>query len=321
VSRRRGHQDEQQGSNQESRRQKTMSSPSRSRAFSLTELLIVSFVILVMATLSVALYQRASQRSKVTACLANLRTVSQAAQLYLNQYLSLPDDLTPMHNVLSRFGLAAESMRCPSDKRPNATDSYSACYVRRRRSDPDDSLVTCCGRHDSRERTALLFLGNAASVATSVPVTYRNASGATRALACGDPFPTGTLFCSGGTVTVSGLFHDASLPAPETKPNSPLLIASFRLDAIHQVVIFIPPTVVAQVAVVAGEKERIEVVSAQAVLQVANGSATLTTSVSAGSLNTGILVVGGDVKVRRRDADRAIDLIPGSSYKFSRELP
>jgi len=297
--------------------------PPRSRptGFSLTELLIVFFIILVLATASVALYKRVQERSTVTTCLGNLRTISQAGQLYLNQFLSLPGDISSILDGFRGFGLEAGRLRCPADRRPQATDSYSQCYVRRRRSDPGRALIACCGRHSGRERAALLFLDGAAKVEPIAPLRYTNSSGSTRELKSGDALLEGTLSAPEATIRVSQLSLDGSRPPPEVKPNSPLLIGSFRASAVQEILIFLPPTVLAQFEVQAGPKTRVELVSAQVSLDVVNGTATLVTSMSGGRLATDIMAEGGGVRTRRRDMNRETELPPGTSLSLSVDGP
>jgi len=131
----------------------------------------------------------------------------------------------------------------------------------------------------------------------------------------------GTLSTPEATIRVSQLSIDGASPAPKAKPNSALLIGSFRTGAIQEVIIFLPPTVLAQFEVQAGPKTRVEIVSARISLGVVYGTATLATSMSAAGLCTDITADAGDVTSRRRDMNRETKLPPGTTLPLSGDRP
>jgi len=293
-----------------------------SAGYTISEMLVVTLIILFLASISVAVYRRAKEHSLVTACLGNLRTVSQVTEMYFNSYSLLPSDLQPMHAVLGSFGLAPKSMVCPADKRLDNRDSYSLCYVRRGRADPDHSVVTCCGRHPPGKGAAVLVIAGRAQLRESVPVDYTTPGGSSRELVRGDSFREGTISASdGASLAVSDVSsYDAAVDAA-VKPNDLVLISSYRADEIVRLVVFIPPAILGEFQAQAGAGTYVEVVSAFVVMTVASGTGTLVISDNGVDMETTVYADAGKVGARRRDIERSADLLEGTTMSVTKPFP
>ena len=290
--------------------------------YTISEMLVVTLIVLFLAGISVAVYRRAKEHSLVTDCMGNLRTVSQVTEMYFNNYSHLPSDLQPMHAVLESFGLAPKSMICPADKRLETRDSYSRCYVRRGRGDPDHSVLTCCGRHPPGKGAAVLVLAGRAQVRENVSVEYTVAGGSSRELVPGDSFREGTLRApDGADLTVSNVSSYAAAVDATVKPNHLLLISSYRTDEIYRLVVFIPPAILGEFQAQASPGTYVEVVSAFIVMTVASGSGTLMITDNGADMETTVYADAGKVCARRRDIERAADLLEATSMSVTKPFP
>ncbi len=96
----------------------------KSRAFSLTEILIVVLILMLLAALLLPVFMRAKSTSKEVPCASNLRQLYTAWSLYL----SSNDDRFPprLDEVLYDTPSAKPILKCPSDNTGGANDTVSA---------------------------------------------------------------------------------------------------------------------------------------------------------------------------------------------------
>lgn len=98
----------------------------RTRAFTLLEILVALAIIGVLAALAVPLYQRSVEGARATACVSNLRQLGAALNLYLgdhnmvmpalkNARASLSDDVPVIDNTLDKYAADKAVFACPSD--------------------------------------------------------------------------------------------------------------------------------------------------------------------------------------------------------------
>jgi prepilin-type N-terminal cleavage/methylation domain-containing protein len=103
------------------------------RAFTLVELLVVIAIIAILAALSLSALSGAKMQANQIACLSNLRQISIAGLLYMNQTgdvfpFNIPGDPTYdatlpafWFDALTNFGATAQVRLCPSTQQPPST--------------------------------------------------------------------------------------------------------------------------------------------------------------------------------------------------------
>ncbi len=89
----------------------------RSGGFTLVELLTVMAIIAVLATLLMTALVSAKRKTRQAACTSNLRQISLALNMYLDDQEKRPDNLTVLAS--SKYLPAAGVLRCPEDKTGN----------------------------------------------------------------------------------------------------------------------------------------------------------------------------------------------------------
>jgi prepilin-type N-terminal cleavage/methylation domain-containing protein len=89
----------------------------RNPGFTLVELLTVIAIIAVLATLLMTALTSAKRKARQAACTSNLRQISLALNMYLDDMAKRPADLPSL--VTSKYLLAAGALRCPEDKTGN----------------------------------------------------------------------------------------------------------------------------------------------------------------------------------------------------------
>lgn len=94
---------------------------SRRRGFTLVELLTVIAIIAVLATLMLSGLSSAKRRSRVTACTSNLRQISLALNMYLDDQETRPLNFSTL--VTSGYLPAPAVLQCP-EKNPPPQPSY-----------------------------------------------------------------------------------------------------------------------------------------------------------------------------------------------------
>ncbi len=96
------------------------------RAFTLLELLVVIVIITVLAGLAIPAYQRVLQGGRATACVANLRQIGTALNVYLGEHnqtmpplaagrASTSQDVPVIDNTLNAYAPDPRVFACPAD--------------------------------------------------------------------------------------------------------------------------------------------------------------------------------------------------------------
>ena len=82
------------------------------RAFTLIELLIVLAIIAVLAAILLPVFSRVRTQARRTSCIAQLRQIGQATQMYRQDYEELPPHLSALHPT---YVTDARLFVCPND--------------------------------------------------------------------------------------------------------------------------------------------------------------------------------------------------------------
>lgn len=138
-----------------------MHSALRRRGFSLIELLVVSAIIGILASMGSMALHRSATASTETVCLNNLTEIALALNLYRNNHGAYPCEDLPTH-LAAYVGAGSGVFICPLDRDPRG-DSYSPYYVCRSERAAEDYFVGC-PRHAGRSSTVALFTSASAQV-------------------------------------------------------------------------------------------------------------------------------------------------------------
>lgn len=116
----------------------------RSGGFSLTELMIVVSIISILALIGIVNYSRARARTNYSACVANLRTLGTAAEMYAQE--NGHHYATTATQMVSRYVKTIPT--CPAV----GFTTYSAGYISA--SKPDAFTIVCSGSNHGGITTA-----------------------------------------------------------------------------------------------------------------------------------------------------------------------
>jgi len=111
----------------------------RARAFTLIELLVVITVIAVLAAIAVPVGSHVIQSGKAAGCIANLRSLGTALNLYLGEHsgmmpplqagrASVNDDVPVIDNTLNAYLTDPRVFACPADNKGLAASTGTSYY-------------------------------------------------------------------------------------------------------------------------------------------------------------------------------------------------
>jgi len=162
-------------------------------------------VVFLVFAVSVPLYIRARNQSRMVHCMGNLRGVGRALNIYLDlQEGSLPPIGASLQSVLAEQLQDLGALVCPVDRTPGS-DSYSSYYAARKAMESPDSYLVGCGRHNGHRRAVCLLLDFTTAKASHNARAELKAHGKSRLLYPGDPIDSGTIRLADGTqVKLSG---------------------------------------------------------------------------------------------------------------------
>ena len=140
----------------------------RNNGFKLTELIITMSIIGILASLAVVTGGKIKGTTQQTTCINNMRSISQALQLYYNDLSIFPDDgypddandPLPLSAELAGYIKDKSTFVCPEDNDTTSTDnfaSYDPYYVSRNDSYGTDELTIGCPRHGGVSISTSLF--------------------------------------------------------------------------------------------------------------------------------------------------------------------
>ncbi|MDP6116183.1 MAG: prepilin-type N-terminal cleavage/methylation domain-containing protein [Planctomycetota bacterium] len=294
--------------------------PDRNKGLSLTEIMVVTAIILVMASIGTGLYIRAKSSSDVTACVGNLRNLSQAVQLYFVESRRLLSDMVPIRAGLGDYGVTMATLLCPADRRTDARDSYSRSYIGRRKNEADDRLIATCGRHMGGTKATMLLMNGTTPVAKARSVTYSPNSGS-RPLAPGAEFGNGTLTTGDGSkIILSDLSKLPDIPAPGIKPDLPLLVASYWEEPYWKLILYLPANHIGKFTITATEWTKIEVLTDMIKSEVFNGEGVVELATVSSEVQARVQSVGGEVSFLENRTNRSDSLTSGSGRSVNLEV-
>jgi prepilin-type N-terminal cleavage/methylation domain-containing protein len=140
----------------------------RNKGFTLTELIVTMGVIGILASLGVVGIGKVKGTTRQTTCINNMRSISQALQLYYNDLNIFPDDgypddandPLPLSTELAGYIKDKSTFVCPEDNDTTSTGnfaSYDPYYVSRKDSYGTDELAVGCPRHRGASSSTSLF--------------------------------------------------------------------------------------------------------------------------------------------------------------------
>jgi hypothetical protein len=292
----------------------------RNEGLSLTEIMVVTAIILLMASIGTGVYIKAKSSSDVAACIGNLRNLSQAVQLYFVECRRLPSDMIPIRAGLGNHGVTMATMLCPADRRTDATDSYSRSFIARKRNETDDRLIATCGRHIGGTKATVLLMNGTTPVVKTRNVTYTLGSGS-RPLSQGVGFGEGTLTTDEGSeIILSNLSKLEGLPAPGIKPDSALVIASYREEPFWKLILYLPANHIGKFTIKATEWTKIEIITDMIKADVFNGESVVELVEVSSEVKARVQNVGGEVSFLESRTNRGDSLASGSGRSVNIEV-
>ena len=258
-----------------------MHSALRRRGFSLIELLVVSAIIGILASMGSMALHRSATASTETVCLNNLTEIALALNLYRNNHGAYPCEDLPTH-LAAYVGAGSGVFICPLDRDPRG-DSYSPYYVCRSERAAEDYFVGC-PRHAGRSSTVALFTSASAQVLRTKTILWN-----------GQPVQPGT---SVGTGVLS--FDDGSrVTIPADMVVVPVQSFSQRDGRLYSI-IRVPVNETGALGIRVTPGSRFEVVTPSAIAGVRGTRFTVTTYIDGDDYCARVNVSEGAVEVNGR---------------------
>ena len=129
-------------------------------------------IIGILSSLAVVSVGKINGTKRQTTCIKNMRSISQALQLYYNDFMVFPDDgypddandTMPLSTELAGYLKDKSAFVCPDDNDTTSTSSfasYDPYYVARKTSYGESELAIGCPRHrDASSSTSLFTSGD-----------------------------------------------------------------------------------------------------------------------------------------------------------------
>ena len=126
--------------------------------FTLIELIVTVSIIGILSSLAVVGVGKINGTTRQATCISNMRSISQALQLYYNDFMVFPDDgypddsndTMPLSTELAGYLKDKSTFVCPVDNDTTSTGnfaSYDPYYVARKTSYGEHELAIGCPRH------------------------------------------------------------------------------------------------------------------------------------------------------------------------------
>ena len=136
--------------------------------FTLIELIVTISIIGILSSLAVVGVGKINCSTQQTTCINNMRSISQALQLYYNDFRVFPDDgypddsndTMPLSTELAGYLKDKSTFVCPVDNDTTSTGnfaSYDPYYVARKSSYGEHELAIGCPRHRGASSSTSLF--------------------------------------------------------------------------------------------------------------------------------------------------------------------
>ena len=147
----------------------------RNKGFTLADLIITMGVIGILASLGVVGIGKVKDTTRQTTCISNMRSISQALQLYYNDLRIFPDDgypddtndPFPLSTELAGYLKDKSTFVCPEDNDTTSTGnfaSYDPYYVARKGTYGEHELAIGCPRHRGASSSTSLFSSGSTEV-------------------------------------------------------------------------------------------------------------------------------------------------------------
>ena len=290
----------------------------RNKGFTLIELIVTIGIIVTLAGIGIIAFSKIMSTNKQTTCVSNLRTISQALQLYYNDYMAFPedgypydaDDL-PLSTELAGYINNKSTFVCPEDKDTTSIAnfaSYDPYYVARNGTYGTDELAIGCPRHRGAKNSTSAFSTGSTEI-TKIGTVLAN----------GQEIPPDgttaqrTISSVGETMT----FDDGSTVEVKNASGGSygcILIQSVRLaDGTLYSIIKVQDDGIIDVQVTSGSK--FEVVTPSAIVGVRGTHFTVQTSANGAvaGYRTDVILTSGIVVVKDRETGKATTLKSGGT--------
>ncbi|MCP4254141.1 MAG: type II secretion system protein, partial [Candidatus Scalindua sp.] len=151
----------------------------QNRGFTLTELIVTMSLIGILSSIAAVSVGKINGTKRQTKCINNMRSISQALQLYYNDFRVSPDDgypddandTMPLSTELAGYLKDKSTFVCPEDDDTTSTGnfaSYDPYYIARKTTYGESELAIGCPRHrDASSSTSLFTSGGTEVTKTS----------------------------------------------------------------------------------------------------------------------------------------------------------
>jgi prepilin-type N-terminal cleavage/methylation domain-containing protein len=157
----------------------------KNRGFTLIELLVTIGIIGIIAGISTVSVGKIKGAKNQTACINNLRNISQGLQVYYNDYMTFPedgypddgDDMYPLSTELANYINDKSTFICPEDSDTTSTGnfaSYDPYYVARKGSYDSNELALGCPRHRGAKNSTSAFSTGSTEITSVGKVLDKN---------------------------------------------------------------------------------------------------------------------------------------------------
>jgi|LSQX01.1.fsa_nt_gb competence protein ComGC len=139
------------------------------KGFSFIEIMIFCFISVILLTLVVSMVSNSKEFSRTLGCINNMKTISQAIELFKSDYKETPVFLAELY---PKYISSEEAFICPADK--SHTNSYEPGYIGRDDSEGNDNKVfLTCNRHQKNSKTVAAYLSYAVDVGKTQKIMWQ----------------------------------------------------------------------------------------------------------------------------------------------------
>lgn len=287
----------------------------KSKGYTLLEVLVTMTIIAILVTILSPVTSKAIAKAKAIRCVGNLKNVSWALEMYLNDYGAYPEDEDfDLRERLAEYVDNERVFTCPNDPDPDG-NSYEKLYVQRSGRVWGELFTLGCPNHRKNNVSVVLFQGASTHLGRSEDVILTDGDGS-RVIVPGEEIKGGKLtFADGSTLKMKGPSH-LSLIESFRNPGSPL----YSLVRIRSYGPTESSYVAAKIEIHVAHGSKFELITPAAIAGVQGTDFTLEVSEDSSKYVTVITVSNGRVLGTSRGKARQVIMVEeGESREFVRK--